>query len=294
MPPAPLPERFTVYRRHLKVPNFYCLGRAHLKAAKKPIPMHRHILEMEIGYLASGRQAYYIEDVLHDMRGNDLLIVQPGESHGTYGHPAEKTTLYWLNLDMRLLGSRFLGAWGPEASSLHRNLKTLKRRFFRGDARLKSLLDRIIALFLSKRPYHRTMIQNLLTEFALLVVEFSTGPKNHRMPFRLQKTLDYIGKNISEDIRVESLAALAGLSPGRFCVNFMDGVGLSPKDYIQREKISRAKKILKAGNAPITKIAHELAFSSSQHFATAFKRFTGHSPIAFRNNDFPQNVPKKR
>lgn len=278
-----LPKRFTVYRRHLKIPNFYCLGRAHLKAAQEPIPMHSHILEMEIGYLASGRQAYYIEDRLHDMRGNDILIVQPGEIHGTLSLPAEKTTLYWLNFDMRRFGNSFLGAQGKEARRLHRALRTMKRRFFRGDARLKSILDRIIWAFLSKKPFYRTQVQNLLTEFAVHVVSFSEKKENEHVPFRLKSSLDHIAKNVEEDIRVETLAKMSGLSPGRFRANFIDAVGIPPKEYILREKFNRAKTLLKKKGAAVTQIAHDLHFSSSQHFATAFRRYIGLTPLEFRS-----------
>lgn len=285
MPLPPLPKRFTVYRRHLKIPNFYCLGRAHLKAAQEPIPMHSHILEMEIGYLASGRQAYYIEDRLHDMRGNDILIVQPGEMHGTLSLPAEKTTLYWLNFDMRFLNSRFLGAQGIEARKLHRALRTMKRRFFRGDAKLRSILDRIIWTFISKKPFHRTVVQNLLTEFAVRVVAFSHKKENQLVPFRLKSSLDYIAKNIEEDIRVETLAKMSGLSLGRFRAHFIDATGIPPKEYILREKFNRAKTLLKKEDAGVTQIAHDLHFSSSQHFATAFRRYTGFTPLEFRNRE---------
>ncbi|MBL8992327.1 MAG: helix-turn-helix transcriptional regulator [Spirochaetia bacterium] len=290
----PLPKRFTVYRRHLKIPNFYCLGRAHLKAAQEPIPMHSHILEMEIGYLASGRQAYYIEDRLHDMRGNDLLIVKPGEMHGTLSLPAEKTTLYWLNLDMRFLNGSFLGAQGKEARKLHHSLRTMKRRFFRGDSGLKSILDRIIQTFISKKPFHRTVIQNLLTEFAVQVVDFSQKKENQHVPFRLKSSLDYISKNVEEDIRVETLAKMSGLSPGRFRANFIDAVGIPPKEYILREKFNRAKVLLKKENTGVTRIAHDLHFSSSQHFATAFRRYTGLTPLEFRDSGSPSRKISKR
>jgi AraC-like DNA-binding protein len=55
-------------------------------------------------------------------------------------------------------------------------------------------------------------------------------------------------------------------------------------DYITRRRIEESKKMLSQGEASVTDIAYALGFSSSQYFATVFKRITGQSPKQFMEN----------
>ena len=76
---------------------------------------------------------------------------------------------------------------------------------------------------------------------------------------------------------------MAHLSEGRFKTNFRLYTGLPPREYILRQKIKCAKRLLKEESLSITQISYQLGFSSSQYFSTVFKRFTTLSPIDYRN-----------
>jgi AraC-like DNA-binding protein len=79
-----------------------------------------------------------------------------------------------------------------------------------------------------------------------------------------------------------SLAEEAGLSLSRFKANFKAQMGLAPHEFILRCKVDAAKKLLLADRRSVIGTAMELGFSSSQYFATVFKRFTHQTPIEFR------------
>jgi AraC-like DNA-binding protein len=59
-------------------------------------------------------------------------------------------------------------------------------------------------------------------------------------------------------------------------------MGMAPGAWYTRRRIERAQERLREGGRAITEVAHELGFSSSQHFATVFKRHTGLTPGAWR------------
>jgi AraC-like DNA-binding protein len=58
-------------------------------------------------------------------------------------------------------------------------------------------------------------------------------------------------------------------------------MGIAPHEFILRCKVETAKKFLRDQNRNVTDTAMELGFSSSQYFATVFKRFTQQTPLEF-------------
>jgi AraC-like DNA-binding protein len=59
-------------------------------------------------------------------------------------------------------------------------------------------------------------------------------------------------------------------------------LGMSPRAYRIRRRVEIAKGMLAGSRDEITGIALELGYSSSQHFATEFRRVTGMTPTAYR------------
>ena len=75
---------------------------------------------------------------------------------------------------------------------------------------------------------------------------------------------------------------MAGLSLSRLKARFKKETGVSPANFIMLRRIEGAKELLDRTDKNITDVAFELGFSSSQYFATAFKRYTGMTPKEFR------------
>jgi AraC family transcriptional regulator len=57
---------------------------------------------------------------------------------------------------------------------------------------------------------------------------------------------------------------------------------LSPINYITRQRIERAKRLLAETELPISEIALRTGFSSQSHFTTSFRRLAGVTPSSFR------------
>lgn len=66
--------------------------------------------------------------------------------------------------------------------------------------------------------------------------------------------------------------------------HFSTRLGQSPKQYQMQSKLLEAKRLLTETDLPITTIAMELGFASSQHFATQFKAAHHMSPTACRTS----------
>jgi len=75
--------------------------------------------------------------------------------------------------------------------------------------------------------------------------------------------------------RLDELAALCAVSVPHLISLFRRDTGQTPRQYLMRRRIERADAMLQNKEHPITEIAHELGFSSSQHFATVYRRLRG-------------------
>ncbi len=98
----------------------------------------------------------------------------------------------------------------------------------------------------------------------------------------LRTALDYVGDNLAEDLTLAEIAREVHMSPYHFSRMFKLSTGLSPHQYVMRQRIERAKALLMNTNLPVSVVAREVGFASPSHFAQQFRRLVGVSPRSFR------------
>lgn len=99
-----------------------------------------------------------------------------------------------------------------------------------------------------------------------------------------QKTAQYIEKNITAQIDLETLAANVNLSKYYFCRQFKQEFGCTAFAYIREKKIRTAKQFLIFTDDSLSQIAEKLGYTDQAHFSKQFKEHTGISPLKFRKN----------
>ena len=60
----------------------------------------------------------------------------------------------------------------------------------------------------------------------------------------LRRTIDFIRENLGDDMSLARLSADVGMSKDHFCHLFKASTGLSPHQYLNRERIRRARQLL--------------------------------------------------
>ncbi len=206
----------------------------------------------------------------------------PNEEHGTGGAPQEKGLLYWVNLlNPAATGNSLLGLAPDLSRALWRSLTRSQRRHFPGATEMQRHLDAVIRIMQNvSTPLSRIEICNRLTAFLLAVVAMRDEALNRDENGRFCGVLDHLKNNLQEPekITVGKLAMVAGLSLSRFKASFKQETGIPPAEYVLRERISEARRRLSRTGVTVTEVAFDLGFSSSQYFASVFKRFTNRTP----------------
>ena len=102
----------------------------------------------------------------------------------------------------------------------------------------------------------------------------------------IQEAINYIHIHLMEDLSIDMLAENCGLSSSRFKTKFKEELGITPHSYIISLKIDTAKILLKDPKNTVTDVAYQLNFSSSNHFSSVFRKYTGCTPTYFRRHRF--------
>jgi len=98
----------------------------------------------------------------------------------------------------------------------------------------------------------------------------------------VERMARYIGEKANENIRIEDVAAAAGLHPNYAMTLYKNAVGLTINQSIVRHRLDTARSLLVATDRPVARIAFEAGFGSLSRFYEAFERRFHTSPGAFR------------
>lgn len=85
--------------------------------------------------------------------------------------------------------------------------------------------------------------------------------------------------------RVDRLCLVVGLSERHLRRVFEDGLGISPKDWLRKERMVAARSLLREGSA-VKEVSSDLGFASPKIFAREFQEFYGVTPTDFQRKDF--------
>lgn len=271
--------RFTYMRRFkedgVELRNLMGINRVVAGRASAPTEPHSHDL-LEIHHVARGTQYQVVDGTPYRMRAGDMLVTRPGESHYS-GTVQEKRIDYYLGIDMRGEKNHFLGFHGEPGENLRRRIEKIPR-FFSTDNSLHVHLDEILAVYASEEPHKALLIHALLAQFFVKLLGFSEKSLERNVSPGVKAAILYVRKNLTKPLSVADLAYQAGLAASAFRERFSKEVGQSPKEYILRERMEAAMAHLREGKRSVTDIAHELQFSSSQHFAKMFRKIFNRTP----------------
>lgn len=91
-----------------------------------------------------------------------------------------------------------------------------------------------------------------------------------------------VHRHISEAITTENVAKALFISRSRLSVKFKQETGEKLVDFILKEKVTEAKRLLRYTDKPVSAISAYLGFSSQSHLTHVFKKYAGCLPNEYR------------
>lgn len=99
---------------------------------------------------------------------------------------------------------------------------------------------------------------------------------------RLAKLLDWVRANPSMVHTIDSMAERAAVSPRTLQRHFTQMTGLSPSEWLVRERVALAKEMLESSSLALDEVGRRAGFASDESFRRHFRLVTQSSPGAYR------------
>lgn len=96
------------------------------------------------------------------------------------------------------------------------------------------------------------------------------------------RILEWAAGHLEQPLTVDDLARRALLSSRTFARRFRAVTGTTPMQWLQRQRVLHAQRLLEATDLPIEIVAQRCGFGTATSFRTHFRRLVGTSPAAYR------------
>jgi transcriptional regulator GlxA family with amidase domain len=101
-------------------------------------------------------------------------------------------------------------------------------------------------------------------------------------PWQEREVIRHIGDHLDQTIHNGDLAKIAGLSVGHFSRRFKGSFGVSPRVYVIRSRLERAKTLMRLTGSSLCQIALESGFADQAHMSRLFLAIVGSTPTRWR------------
>jgi len=264
---------------------------------------------MEITYVESGMLDWMVEGQQESVSPGTVFFTLPWQVHGSVREQEPSNTvchvLFRLGEEYSTPRSTFVfpaqfGFSRREASVLSRVLACSEKHAFRATPAVRWMMPALTAELQGAHELRSTQAVTLLRGILVELKRIISGDAFHEelhtpSEKAVKHLLDALAADCGRDWSLERMAAQCGLQRTRLNAIVQKLTGGSPIEYLSRLRIEHAKTLLRETDMPITHIAFECGFSSSQYLANRFHKVVGLTPSRYRKNCYGsegRNVPQ--
>jgi AraC family transcriptional regulator len=159
------------------------------------------------------------------------------------------------------------------------------------DPRLRGLVTAVHAEMVAGFPNGRLFLDSVEQAIAVALIN---GHAVGRPPVqihrgglgsaRLRKIEELVDANMEDDLSLDEMAQSVDLSTAHFARMFRKSTGETPHQFVLRQKIERAKAMLRDRATRVLDVAVACGFKTQQHFAQVFREACGTSPTEYRQD----------
>jgi len=190
-----------------------------------------------------------------------------------------------------LMNATFLQLSISDAALMAASNREVELRMYRkfADPRLRGLVTAVHAEMVAGFPNGQLFLDSI--EQAIAVALINGHAVGHRPvqihrgglgSARLRKIKELVDASMDDDLSLDEMAQSVELSTAHFARMFRKSTGETPHQFVLRQKIERAKAMLRDRATRVLDVAVACGFKTQQHFAQVFREVCGTSPTEYR------------
>ena len=247
--------------------DFHYYGNSVQTLDGKDYPVTRGTMVMRRpGQISYANGDYYCRMITFDLSGE--VVEKYGRQHRLRTTPLQKTRETPL-LDN--IPPVFIPSHGEDLTALFKRIEIFSRKFDGGESDMLEKLD------------------NALLELLLLLCSDAVHERA-KLPEPLNdsvfETCRYIDRECDQELHVEGLAQMVGVSADHLTRLFRQEIGVTPSEYIFGARMKKARYLLESSDNSIDAIAARCGFSSTAYFIKRFREQNGMTPKKYRGEVF--------
>ncbi len=254
---------------------------------------------LEISWLENGKLDFAYKSVKRfrvRLNANSLTITRPWQEHSLGGPNISRSRLYWIILDFNVRAPNenwvkpdWIILSKQDFAELSKRVKESDQCAFAADKSIASSFKALAGEIMSGEGASVSQIAILANQILLSALNIlKSQSKNSDEYFSsneycVRLFLEQIKEISNASWTLPEMAEHCGLKETRFAYYCKKITNMTPLEYLSEIRLQKAAELLRSNpGMKVTDVAFQSGFSSSQYFATAFKKKFGTPPSRLR------------
>ncbi len=152
----------------------------------------------------------------------------------------------------------------------------------RNDLATLELFRKCAAEYDGHAKYRRSLLNGMAREIWLRLMQHRQADKAPDQSRRLTQMISFLRRNCTRQIGRRELADEFKLTPEYVNQIFKKQLHMTPGEFIQRERIAKAVRLLSNGRMNIAEVAYQTGFNDPRYFSRIFKKIMGTTPKSYK------------
>ena len=228
--------------------------------------------QFTLEYIISGEGTIFNNGEKYHVGKGDMYMLQPGSDHYYYADTQNPWEKIWINAHGNLI-ENLTRAYGIYSTVIFKNTN--------GYALLKKAVDICCNHTLSAVQIND---QIALIFHELVIMMRNSVKKTNVVSKEADILRNYLNMHINENVTIRELSELIFRSESQTIRIFKKYFNDTPYEYLMKNKINRAKTLLKNTDMKVKDIAFSLGFCDEHYFSSIFKHRTSMTPKEYKQN----------
>lgn len=228
--------------------------------------------ECEIYINVSGDVSFYVNGNTYPMSRGDVFIARPGDIHHCVYRSNSTHRNYWVLFDYENNKKLFDEFWDTPFENVVRPDTQSKERILK-------ICDDLAEKDIGESERFFKFFE------MLFIIKNSKSVKcadRSIVPEIVFDMLDYINANLNQKITVCQIAQNHYLSISSVARYFEKYTGLTPLEYIKKQKLRKSAELLRGGHS-VSGAGEAVGYTDNSYFIELFKKEFGVTPLCYKN-----------